>query len=113
MNLFQVIANVAYIIIEESEEGEASHNRWKEVFILVDLGRWHLKILLCTELRIHCHKILDDYFFLGGQIIQVSDRITDLAALSYKRKHIRRNYRRNIVGPSCTSARNLKYQELI
>jgi len=33
----QVIANVAYIIIEESEEGEASHNRWKEVFILVDL----------------------------------------------------------------------------
>ena len=40
-NLFQVIANVAYIIIEESEEGEASHNRWKEVFILVDLGRTH------------------------------------------------------------------------
>lgn len=33
----QVLANVAYIIIEESEEGEARHNYWREVFILVDL----------------------------------------------------------------------------
>jgi hypothetical protein len=33
----QVISNVAYIIIEESEEGEARHNWWKEIFILVDL----------------------------------------------------------------------------
>ena len=34
---FQVLANVAYIIIEESEEGEIRRNWWKEVFILVDL----------------------------------------------------------------------------
>lgn len=33
----QVLANVAYIIIEESEEGELRHNMWKEIFILVDL----------------------------------------------------------------------------
>jgi hypothetical protein len=31
------LANVAYIIIEESEEGEIRRNWWKEVFILVDL----------------------------------------------------------------------------
>ena len=34
---FQVLANVAYIIIEESEEGEIRRNWCKEVFILVDL----------------------------------------------------------------------------
>jgi hypothetical protein len=28
-----VLANVAYIIIEESEEGEIRRNWWKEVFI--------------------------------------------------------------------------------
>jgi len=33
----QVISNVAYIILEESEQGEASHNFWKEVFVLIDL----------------------------------------------------------------------------
>ncbi len=33
----QVLANVAYVIIEESEEGEARHNWWREIFILVDL----------------------------------------------------------------------------
>ena len=33
----QILANVAYIIIEESEEGEARHNWWREIFILVDL----------------------------------------------------------------------------
>ncbi len=33
----QVLANVAYIIIEESEEGEARHVWWKDIFILVDL----------------------------------------------------------------------------
>ena len=33
----QILANVAYIIIEESEEGEARHNWWRETFILVDL----------------------------------------------------------------------------
>ncbi|XP_059083693.1 protein GPR108-like [Tigriopus californicus] len=33
----QVLANVAYIIVEESEEGEANHNSWREVLTLVDL----------------------------------------------------------------------------
>ncbi|KZS13991.1 Protein GPR108 [Daphnia magna] len=33
----QVLANVAYIITEESEAGQAAHMTWNEVFILVDL----------------------------------------------------------------------------
>jgi len=33
----QVISNVAYIILEESEQGEANHQVWKEVFVLIDL----------------------------------------------------------------------------
>ncbi|OXU22073.1 hypothetical protein TSAR_011759 [Trichomalopsis sarcophagae] len=33
----QVLANVAEIIIEESEEGDVEHKRWRDVFILVDL----------------------------------------------------------------------------
>ncbi|XP_014225374.1 protein GPR107 isoform X1 [Trichogramma pretiosum] len=33
----QVLANVAEIIIEESEEGDIEHKRWRDVFILVDL----------------------------------------------------------------------------
>ncbi|XP_014206514.1 protein GPR107 isoform X2 [Copidosoma floridanum] len=33
----QVLANVAEIIIEESEEGDIEHNTWRYVFILVDL----------------------------------------------------------------------------
>eukprot|EP00096_Caligus_rogercresseyi_P014046 TRINITY_DN6590_c0_g1_i1.p1 TRINITY_DN6590_c0_g1~~TRINITY_DN6590_c0_g1_i1.p1 ORF type:complete len:401 (+),score=155.63 TRINITY_DN6590_c0_g1_i1:139-1341(+) len=33
----QILANVAYIIVEESEEGDANHNYWKDIFILVDL----------------------------------------------------------------------------
>jgi len=33
----QVLANVAYIIVEESEQGTAGRNKWKELFILVDL----------------------------------------------------------------------------
>ncbi|CAB0045102.1 unnamed protein product [Trichogramma brassicae] len=32
-----VLANVAEIIIEESEEGDIEHKRWRDVFILVDL----------------------------------------------------------------------------
>jgi len=33
----QVLANVAYIIVEESEEGAARRATWKEMFILIDL----------------------------------------------------------------------------
>ncbi|XP_015514530.1 protein GPR107 isoform X1 [Neodiprion pinetum] len=33
----QVLANVAEIIIEESEEGDIEHQKWRDVFILVDL----------------------------------------------------------------------------
>ncbi|PSN53305.1 Protein GPR107 [Blattella germanica] len=33
----QVLANVAEIIIEESEEGAVEHGTWRDVFILVDL----------------------------------------------------------------------------
>lgn len=33
----QVLANVAEIIIEESEEGDAEHGTWRDIFILVDL----------------------------------------------------------------------------
>jgi len=33
----QVLSNVAYIILEESEQGEATHNFWKEIFLLIDL----------------------------------------------------------------------------
>ncbi|XP_031840440.1 protein GPR107 isoform X1 [Nomia melanderi] len=33
----QVLANVAEIIIEESEEGDIEHKTWRDVFILVDL----------------------------------------------------------------------------
>jgi len=33
----QVVSNVAYIILEESEQGEATHKFWKEVFVLIDL----------------------------------------------------------------------------
>lgn len=33
----QVLANVAEIIIEESEEGDIEYKTWRDVFILVDL----------------------------------------------------------------------------
>jgi len=33
----QVISNVAYIILEESEQGEKNHQAWKELFVLIDL----------------------------------------------------------------------------
>ena len=33
----QVISNVAYIILEESEQGEAGRQYWKEMFVLIDL----------------------------------------------------------------------------
>lgn len=32
-----MLANVAYIITEESEAGQAAHMTWNEIFILVDL----------------------------------------------------------------------------
>jgi G protein-coupled receptor 107 len=34
---FQILANVAEIIIEESEEGSLEHSTWRDIFILVDL----------------------------------------------------------------------------
>eukprot|EP00095_Tigriopus_kingsejongensis_P002082 snap_masked-scaffold866_size86999-processed-gene-0.11 protein:Tk02082 transcript:snap_masked-scaffold866_size86999-processed-gene-0.11-mRNA-1 annotation:"protein gpr107-like" len=33
----QVLANVAYIIVEESEQGDTRHNAWREILTLVDL----------------------------------------------------------------------------
>uniref|UniRef100_A0A1B0D9S7 GOST seven transmembrane domain-containing protein n=1 Tax=Phlebotomus papatasi TaxID=29031 RepID=A0A1B0D9S7_PHLPP len=33
----QVLANVAAIIIEESEVGDKEHTTWRDIFILVDL----------------------------------------------------------------------------
>ncbi|XP_064615980.1 protein GPR107-like [Liolophura sinensis] len=33
----QILANVAFIIVEESEEGTSVYTTWKEIFILVDL----------------------------------------------------------------------------
>ncbi|XP_070532349.1 protein GPR107-like isoform X2 [Ptychodera flava] len=33
----QVLSNVAYIIIEQTEEGKSQYSTWKEIFILVDL----------------------------------------------------------------------------
>lgn len=33
----QVLANVAYIIIESTEEGSSEYNLWKEILFLVDL----------------------------------------------------------------------------
>lgn len=33
----QVLANVAEIIIAESEEGDKEHRTWRDIFILVDL----------------------------------------------------------------------------
>lgn len=33
----QVLANIAEIIIAESEEGDVEHGTWREIFILVDL----------------------------------------------------------------------------
>lgn len=35
--MLQVLANIAEIIIEESEEGDIEHKTWSNVFILVDL----------------------------------------------------------------------------
>lgn len=34
---YQVLANVAYIIIESTEEGSSEYNLWKEILFLVDL----------------------------------------------------------------------------
>lgn len=33
----QILANVAEIIIDESEEGDIKHTTWTDIFILVDL----------------------------------------------------------------------------
>lgn len=37
LSLSQVLANVAYIIIESTEEGTTEYGLWKEIFFLVDL----------------------------------------------------------------------------
>lgn len=33
----QILDSVAWVIVEESEEGNQSYTTWKEIFILVDL----------------------------------------------------------------------------
>ena len=33
----QILANVAQIILEETEEGQSQYKTWNEIFILVDL----------------------------------------------------------------------------
>lgn len=35
--IFQVLANIAEIILEESEEGDAAHEMWRYIFTFVDL----------------------------------------------------------------------------
>ena len=37
MFVMQVLANVASILVEETEEGNSSYTLWKEMLILVDL----------------------------------------------------------------------------
>ncbi|WAR30698.1 GP107-like protein [Mya arenaria] len=35
--LFPILDNIAWIIVEESEEGQAEYTTWKQIFILIDL----------------------------------------------------------------------------
>lgn len=35
--MLQILANVAHIIVEESEEGQTRYTIWGEIFLVVDL----------------------------------------------------------------------------
>lgn len=57
----KVLANVAKIIIEESEEGDVEHRTWLDVFMLVDLlccGAILFPVVWSVELIVLIHLIL-------------------------------------------------------
>ena len=64
----QVLANVALIITEETEEGEISRTVWQEIFILIDLiccGAILLPVVWLVSFFPHCSWIYEALFFLS------------------------------------------------